>query len=226
MKITITQSAFDITGRESLSFRSTGRRGRAVLQPSESDLLRLRVGCRTSPKLKRKACTFRAQKRQPEAVQLTEVTSGIFGLPLAASGRTPAYKSLGATADLHRARSRKKAPLMPSPADRNRTLLPAKIVPAASSPARRVNYCAVLRLSAARLVTHQARCGTVAVTAERFPVGQVSEAKVNHDSRRPPAELCAVDRPGAPAVVVRSAGAAGEPSRRDTYGRERPHRRG
>ena len=53
-----------------------------------------------------------------------------------------------------------------------------------------------------------------------------SGAKVHRDSRRPPAAWCAVDRPCAPGVVVRPAGAAGEPSRRDTYGRERPHRRG
>ena len=53
-------------------------------------------------------------------------------------------------------------------------------------------YCAP-----ALRVTHPARGGTVAVTADKFPVGPVSEAKVHHDSRRPPAELCAVDRPDA-----------------------------
>ena len=80
--------------------------------------------------------------------------------------------------------------------------------------------------AAARRVTHPARSGTVAVKAEREPFGPVSGAKVHHDSRRPPAAWCAVDRPGAPGVVVRPASAAWEPSRRDTYGLERPHRRG
>ena len=43
------------------------------------------------------------------------------------NGNTP-YKSLGATADIHRARSRKKALTMPSPTDRNLTALPTKTV--------------------------------------------------------------------------------------------------
>ena len=43
------------------------------------------------------------------------------------NGNTP-YKSLGATADIHRARSRKKALTMPSPTDRDLTALPTKTV--------------------------------------------------------------------------------------------------
>ena len=77
--------------------------------------------------------------------------------------------------------------------------------------------------SALALLSQTTVCDTCGSATEKFPVGQVLEAKVHHDSRRPPAELCAVDRPGAPAGVVRPAGAAVEPSRRDTYGRERPH---
>ena len=66
----------------------------------------------------------------------------------------------------------------------------------------------------------------LALVALHSGVFTQSVAKVHHDSRRPPAAWRAVDRPCAPGVVVRPAGAAGEPSRRDTYGRERPHRRG
>ena len=66
----------------------------------------------------------------------------------------------------------------------------------------------------------------LALVALHSGVFTQSGAKVHHDSRRPPAAWRAVDRPCAPGVVVRPAGAAGEPSRRDTYGRERPHRRG
>ena len=47
------------------------------------------------------------------------------------------YKSLGATVDPPRARSRKKALPMLSPADRNLTALPTKTVkPTRASPAR------------------------------------------------------------------------------------------
>ena len=66
----------------------------------------------------------------------------------------------------------------------------------------------------------------LALVALHSGVFTQSGAKVHHDSRRPPAAWRAVDRPCAPGVVVRPAGAAGEPSCRDTYGRERPHRRG